>query len=155
MSYDVTTTPAVGDATKRSDYVRLQSDIKAVRQQSWDFIGGLGEFIEDAANTWVDLPNGKIKEINGDDTSGLSVYLAMTCLQDAAGVVTVETRLYNIDAGAAVAGSDASLANPGTSPAYQKGSTFTLPAGTKKCKVQIRRTTTAARVAALVEVFTV
>jgi hypothetical protein len=154
MSYDTTTTPAVGDATKRSDYVRLRDSIKAVRQQSWDFGGGLGEFIEDAANTWVDLPNGKIKELNGDDTNGLSIYLAMTCLQDAAGAVTVETRLYNITTAAAVASSDASQANPGTSAVYKKGVAFTLAAGTDQYKVQIRRTTTAARVAALVEVFT-
>ena len=154
MSYDVTTIPDVGDATKKSDYVRLKDAIKAVRQQEWDFHGGLGEFIDDAINTWVDLPNSPIKEINGDYTSGLGVYLEATALQDAAGTVTANFRLYNVTDSAALSGATVDLVNPGTSKATNRSSTFTLTAGTKQYKVQMARTTTNARVAGLVRVFT-
>lgn len=123
------------------------------REMSWPLGGSLADFIEDAANTWVDLPNGALITLPATLPTGLGLFLDMTGLQDAAGTVTLETRLYDVTANAAVSMSDATKANPGTSPVRAVGaSSFAVTAG-HVYRGQMRRTTTNARVAALVRVF--
>jgi hypothetical protein len=155
MSWDVTTTPPVGQATKRSEYTRLRDSLKSVRQQSWSFGGSLLAFeTVAAADTYVDLPDSAEIEINGDDLSGLSAFLEVNAIGMDATAVTITCQLYNVTAAAAVASSAVTVVNPGTTRTRGVSSTITLAAGNNRYKVQIKRSVTTAGVAARARVYT-
>lgn len=155
MAYDVTTTPSVGDATKRSDYTRLRDAIKSVRQQDWDLGGSLNVYdIAVAADTWVDVPDSWQKEINGDDLSGLGARFEVNGRGDSATNVTITLRLFNVTAGAAVASSEVTLTNPGATPTRGVSSTVTLAAGDNVYKPQFKRSVNTVGIAARARVYT-
>ena len=154
MGYDTTVTPSVGDATKRSDYTRLRDSIKSVRQQEWELGGSLAAYIEDAADTWVDLPDGWQKTIDGTDTPSLGVYLEVYGRAEDGTVVTITFRLYNVTTAAAIASSEVTLVSPGATATRNESSTLTLTTGANVYKGQIKRSNINVRVSGKARVYT-
>lgn len=156
-SFDVTTTPSVGEATKRSDYVRLQKSIAATRQQSWFFGGSLLTFETSVAiDTYTDVPDSVELQIDGTDLDGLGVYLEANVVgMDSTSVtITVGLFYWNGSSWSLVSGATVAIADPGTTRTRSESSTITLPSGVKRYKVQFQRTTTDAGIAARVRLYT-
>jgi hypothetical protein len=145
MGFDATTTPAVGDSTKRSEYVRLRDALRALQAGDvHDFGGSLSAFISDTA--YVDLPDSWECEIPGAELSGRAVYLEVNAMARKAdlsawGVTTVTAsfQLWNISTGALVASSEVNLViSAADTRVRTMSSTFTLAASTDRYKVQIK-----------------
>ena len=150
MAYDVTTTPSVGDATKRSDYTRLRDAVKALAGIRHFLGGSLDKFVQDT--TYVDAPDGFEVEIDGTNLSGLSVYLEANAVCEVTAAVSCDVKLqyWTGAAWADVAGAAASVAlTTAYARGWNKSSTFTLPSGVNRIKFVYKGTTGAAnRVAA-------
>lgn len=127
MAYDVTTTPTVGNATKRSDYVRLRDAVKAVSQRTFFLGGDLQAFFTDTA--FIDHPNGFEVEVDFTNMSGLSAYLEVNgaCQTTSAVTATVKAQYWDGAAWQDVSGASVALALT-TAFARVRGKTlFTVP----------------------------
>ena len=110
MAYDVTTTPAVGNATKRSDYVRLRDAVKAVSQRTYFLGGDLQTFITDTA--FVDHPYAFEVEVDFTNISGLSAYLEVNgaCQTTSAVTGTIKSQYWDGAAWQDITGASVALA---------------------------------------------
>jgi hypothetical protein len=140
MSFDVTTSVAIGQATKVSDYARLAASIKALAGISHYLGGDLSSFISDT--TYTNLTTEWLEwEIDGTNLSGLSVYLEVNVKAhpDNSGTVTVSVQLFNVTTTAAVASSEVAVAALAAGArAHSKSSAITLATGINKYKAQIK-----------------
>jgi hypothetical protein len=137
-TYDVTTTPAAGDATKIDDYTRLRDSIRSVASVGTvhDFGGDLEEFVTDSS--FIRAPKSRTLQISGDDAGGRTVLFEINVVCDAA--ATVEMVLWNLTANAAVASSTLSVVLGAAGVVtHSISSALTLATGFALYEIRIRR----------------
>jgi hypothetical protein len=151
MSFDATTTPSVGDATKLNDFTRLRDNDRANAGRSYFLGGSLTTYISDTS--YVDLTAEYLEwEIDGTHLPGLTVYLEVNVRahHDNSGTVTVSVQLYNVTTGAAVASSEVAVAGLAAGArSRSKSSAITLATGVNVYKAQIKTSDAAKRVSAV------
>ena len=140
MAYDVTTTPAIGNATKQNDYIRLRDAIKALSAAgNHDFGGDVTAYISDTS--FVDLPSGSHLEIDGTNLSGMSVFFEANAFANPSNALagSMFLRLFNVTAGAAVASSQVEISGLSAGQ-HGRGisSALTLAAAANVYKVQVQ-----------------
>lgn len=145
MAVDLTTTPAVGDATELTDYTRLRDSIKeaagAFAGVPHLLGGSIKEFI--AATTETDLDEGWIAgvEIDGTHLAACDIYLEVNVKRGPDGLggsVTVTVDLYNVTTAAQIASSPVATALTTTTVTHGKSVALTLATGVNRYKARIK-----------------
>lgn len=153
MALDVTTTPALNDATKLNDFIRLRDNdrIGAMPAMAGATLlqgGAFDEFIYSTA--FVRLPFCPAFEIDSALAGYVSVYLEVEAVREPGVGVTVNAvfDVWNLTTGAVVAGSEVTVpvdvAHPsiGGSTKHAKSTAFTLAAGVNRYYIRIKTGTT-------------
>ena len=143
MAYDVTTTPAVNDATKLDDYTRLRDALRALASAMGGVVlaqgGSLTSFVSDT--TEVDLPAGPGAAgwpVDGTHLGYVSVTLEVVAIRQLAFTVTCTVDLYNVTDGAQVASSPVAVSLTTGAATAQASAALTLPASVKRFKARIK-----------------
>lgn len=164
MAFDANTTPAVDDATKLDDYTRLRDNIRALAGGMAGLVvwqgGDLEEFEIATTETTLRKAFGDAgAEIDGTHlglvaTVGGSVVLEVVAIRqyDVVASVVCTVDLYNVTAGAAVAGSAVAVTLATGAATHQKSSGITLPASVARYRVRIKTSDGAKPVAAIARV---
>lgn len=157
---DLTTTPAVDDATKLDDYTRLRD---ALRGSAPAIVAGLpvldwGDLDAfETSTSEVTLRKGfgdPGVEIDGALLSllagvGGSVFLEVVARRDVGTATATGTvDLYNVTAGAVVAGSPVAISLTSDAETSQKSGALTLAASVAKYRIRIKTSNAATPVAA-------
>jgi hypothetical protein len=145
VAIDVTTTPAVGDATKTTDYARLRDNDKELMGAAAGcahLLGGsIKEFI--AATSETDLDEGWIAgcEIDGTHLAACEVILEVNVKRGPDGLggsVTVTVDLFNVTTAAQIASSLIATVLSTTTVTHGKSSALTLTTGINRYKARIK-----------------
>ncbi len=116
--------------------------------ESHDLGGSLSVYQGTTADTWQDLADGWLAEISGLNRSNVVVAFEVVARAADATPVTITLRLFDVTLGAAIAGSEVVIVNPGNVPTRGKSGAITLTAtGINVYKAQIKRSVTTVQVA--------
>lgn len=145
MPIDVTTTPALNDATKLNDYIRLRDNDRIAAMPAMAGATLLQGGSHDAfiySTSFQRLPNCPAFEIDSALASHVSVYLEVEAVREPAVGVTVNAvfDVWNVTTGAVVAGSEVTVAVDVAHPSskHSKSTAFSLAAGVNRYHVRIR-----------------
>lgn len=161
MAIDLSTTPAVDDATKLGDYTRLRDAARGLVGATAGVIvwqgGDLDAFIIDTTEATLPKAFGDAgAEIDGTllGFSGVTVVLEVVALrqQDVATTVTCTVDLYNVTDSAAVASSAVAISLSSGNTTHQKSAALTLPTSVKRFRVRIKTSDAAKPVSAIARV---
>lgn len=149
MALDVTTTPALNDATKLNDYTRLRDNDRIGAMPAMAGATLLQGGSHDAliyATTFQRLPDCPAFEIDAALASYVSIYLEVEAVREPAYGSTVNAvfDLWDATTGAVVSGSEVTVAVNVNHPSsvHQKSTAFSLPAGVKRYYVRLKSGTT-------------
>ena len=159
---DLTTTPAIDDATKQGDYTRLRDALRGCGPAvyagmpviDWGSIDGMVVATSETTN-----PNGfgdAGVEVDGTLLSllagvGGSVFLEVSARRAPGGAsVTCTVDLYNVTDGAQVASSAVAISLTTDNVTKQKSVALTLAAAVKNYRIRIKTSSAATAVAARV-----
>lgn len=145
MAFDVTTTPAINDATKLGDYTRLRDALRAVASAMGGVVlrqgGSLEAFITDTTEVPVPFSGGNAGfEVDGTYLSYVTVTLEVVAQRhpDVGTSVTCTVDLYDATTGAAVASSAVAITLSTANATHQKSTAITLPASVKRIYARIK-----------------
>lgn len=144
MAVDVTTTPALNDATKLNDYIRLRDNDRSaafpVSAGAPLLLGGsYAEFVD--GTSYVRLPQSPGFEVDGALAAYNNVYLEADAIRaDGASTVSAVFDLWDATTGASVAGSELTISVDVAHPSTKHGKTtaFTLNSGVRRYYFRIK-----------------
>jgi hypothetical protein len=145
MAFDATTTPALNDATKLNDYIRLRDNdrIGAMPAMAGATLlqgGSHDAFIYSTA--FQRLPNCPAFEIDAALGAYVSVYLEVEPVREPGVGVTVNAifDVWNVTTGAVVTGSEVTVPIDVAHPAskHSKSTAFTLASGVNRYYIRVK-----------------
>lgn len=155
MAFDVTTTPAIDDATKQADYIRLRDAARALAGALGGTVlrqgGSLSSFITSTTEVPCEPCGGDAGfEIDGTYLGYVTVVLEVVAKRDAdvATSVTCTVDLYDVNAPGAVASSAVAITLSTANATHQKSVALTLNASVRRYYVRIKTSDAAKAVAA-------
>lgn len=154
MAYDVTTTPAVDDATKQGDYTRLRDGLRALASAMGGVVlrqgGNLKTFVTDTTEVPCEPCGGTAGfEVDGTYLGYVTVLLEVVAIRHPdAGSVTCTVDLYDLTAAATVASSAVAISLSTANPTHQKSVALTLNASVRRYYARIKTSDSTKPVAA-------
>lgn len=145
MAFDVTTTPAIDDATKQGDYTRLRDALRAVASAMGGVVlrqgGSLEAFIIDTTEVPVPFSGGNAGfEVDGTYLGYVTVTLEVVAIRhpDTATSVTCTVDLYDATTGAQIASSPVAITLSTANATHQKSTALTLPTSVKRMYARMK-----------------
>lgn len=145
MAFDVTTTPAINDATKLGDYTRLRDALRALSSAMGGVVlrqgGSLEAFIVDTTEAPVPFSGGTAGfEIDGTYLGYVTVVLEVVAIRhpDVSTTVTCTVDLYDVTTPGVIASSAVAISLSTALATHQKSVALTLPASVKRYYARIK-----------------